>query len=186
MEKLSAGSGDCLTLVFNCMNSLKDKVRLESVCKTFRKHARSFAAWSSVTSLVVEDEGKDHLINDDIIPTRRLKSAIEAIVIRSRNIQVIDLHGCKLPIAYSSVARTISKQGAASYRNVKELYLFGHRSLLTSSLHIAHLVHMFKDQLQTLNLFDIRFKNSSDMTRFWNDIGKCVNLKTGNCSEKKW
>ncbi len=73
MGKLAVGSGDCLPLIFNCLTLLKDKVRLERVCKRFRKHARSFSAWSNVTSLIFKDwERKSK--------SRSLQHAVEMVV----------------------------------------------------------------------------------------------------------
>lgn len=54
------GSGDVLPFIFKHISSVKDKVRLERVCKVFQYHAKSSLAWSNVKRVsVVYDEDDD-------------------------------------------------------------------------------------------------------------------------------
>ena len=180
LEMLDRGSGDTMSIILGYVTSLKEKIRLERVCRSFRKHARTFQAWSSIKSVEIRDASllianSDYWMNSDIIAAKYIATAIESVLYRSRNVCFINLVACKRLKAYGLIGRSITEP--ATNKNIRQLFLSGWRSPDVSFI-ILLLIDALKTQLSFLQLVSICFMNVIDMERMWNIIGACVNLES--------
>ena len=106
LEMLDIGSGDIIPMIFQFLTSLKEKVRLERVCRRFREHSLTFKAWSNIKNICIASDFVLHdcLFNDDRIPPHSLSSAIESIFWHSQNVRHLNMRYCYSAIIYSLVA----------------------------------------------------------------------------------
>jgi hypothetical protein len=180
-------TSDSLFNIFKYLTSLKDKVRLERVCRTFRQHALTFEAWANIKSIVVCLDDGDYRINEDFIPVLFFAPAISSILNRSRqNISLIIDFSRKLSssvydfldqAAFSTFASTILQENSYPYQYIQELKIDG-KMYPDISLNAVLLIDIVKTQLKLLELRDICFNQSDNMEHLWVAIGQCVNLCT--------
>jgi hypothetical protein len=177
---LGSGSGDIVPMIFSYVTSLKEKVQLERVCRSFRKNARTFQAWSNIIYVKIREDDflidhNNYWINNDNIAVHHLPSAIESILHRSRNVRFITTWSCKRLTASALVCRSVIDCG--TNQKIQELRLNGCHSPDISA-NILLLVEALKNQLKCLTLAAICFEYFIEMDRLWENIGECGKLES--------
>uniref|UniRef100_A0A914VV00 F-box domain-containing protein n=1 Tax=Plectus sambesii TaxID=2011161 RepID=A0A914VV00_9BILA len=176
LTTLSRGSGENLREVFKYLSSLKDRIRIERVCQTFKVHANSNKVWANVKVITIKEAYGSYQINNERIRVGRLASAVHSVLSRCHHVEVIDLSACNNAAVYSFVAECILNTGASSFKKLEQLKFCGPMSSDISNC-ITLVIDIFCAQLTTLNFFSVSSLEEHDSVRLWDCIGKCTKLK---------
>ena len=174
---LSGKECDVLPKIFKFLISLKGKVRIERVCRNFKKYAPTLEAWSNISTIFIKDNpaNDNFLINSDNIPPDNIAKVVETIISRNRNVTEFDLMECKRSLALRSLNSTVFRHGSVTLKNMKKLSFAG---VPTDGYfyHTIALIDAFKYQLEFLQLSQMYFPDASATILFWSTVGECVNL----------